>query len=227
MSFGANIGASSVRRDGAGVVGDFRILLTLGPSARVRDPRVLDEWAHRQGFTLDHGLLDRGRTPCRPVLSVEGSGDLPSQRATAERWAARLRDLGYRVARTRIEAAPWNDGVPQTDAEAEAEGLTHCHFTHRVTVRLRIPYDTRRLAATAGKHAAGLSRLVRKVPSRGVQERVVVQCVRGAGRTTARGRLEELLDGLLSCGFRAVDVEEVYVVHDDNPVADAGWYAES
>ncbi|MCA1222565.1 hypothetical protein, partial [Streptomyces sp. 8L] len=172
-------------------------------------------WARQWGFGVEGGLLDRGRTPRRPTLVRECTGDLAGQRLSAGEWAARLGADGFRVARTRIEAATWNDGVPVTDAEAAVTPFRR--FEHRVAVRLPLPYDTRRLSAVAGRHTARLSRRVRTVPVRGVQERVLVQCARDVGRQGARLRLEGLLGGLADAGLRAVDVEEAYVVYDDGP----------
>ncbi|MEW2544818.1 hypothetical protein AB0910_03390 [Streptomyces sp. NPDC047002] len=206
-----DIGSFSARPVGGQVVGEFRLRLTIGVG-RARD---VAGWAGQQGFRVEGGVLDRGRTPGRPTLVLEGTGDLAEQCAAARAWSERLASDGFRVVRTRIEAAPWDDGVPQTDSEAAQ--APECWFAHRVTVRLPIPYDTRRLSAVAGRHTARLSRLVRSVPTRGVQERVLVQGARGVGRPGARARLDALLDGLLAAGLRAVDVEEAYVVYDDGP----------
>ncbi|MCF3962689.1 hypothetical protein [Streptomyces fuscigenes] len=206
-----DISSFSARQVGGQVVGDFRLRLTVGAGRALE----VAGWARQWGFALESGVLDRGRTQGRPTVVLDGRGDLAAERAAAGRWAARLASDGFRVVRTRIEAAPWNDGVPTTDREAAFQ--PDRWFAHRVTVRLPLPYDTRRLSALAGLHTAHLSRRVRTAPARGVQERVVVQCARGVGRQGARARLEDLLNGLAEAELRPVDVEEAYVVYDDGP----------
>ncbi|WP_051839171.1 hypothetical protein [Streptomyces sp. NRRL F-5126] len=209
-----DIGSSSPHRLAAGqIVGDFSLRFTLGIGIG-REPSA---WAREHGFLVEGGVLDRGRTAGRPTVVRECAGDLATQRARAEEWGGRLARDGFRVVRTRIEAAPWNEGVPQSDAEAAAFPCRW--FAHRVTVRAAIPYETGRLVRAAGGCSARLSRLARAVPARGVQERLLVQRAPGVGRRGARARLEELLAALVAAGFRAVDVEEAYVVHDDGPAA--------
>src|SRR5882757_8694932 len=154
---------------GLTVEGDFETHVTVRAD-RPEPAARLAAWADHHGLGLTRVVLDRGRTPSRPVLTLRGSGSLAAQRHAAELWSARLAEAGFPVLRTKIAAAPWNDGVPQSDAEAAALPA-HCHFAHHVTLRLPIPYDTKRLAAVAEQHTARVSRTARRVLSGGVQER--------------------------------------------------------
>lgn len=214
MDFSTNTGASPGSGLLPAVDGDFQTQLTVRTT--LRTSVQLADWAAAQGLTLTPTVLDRGRTPGRPTLTRRGTGSFEEQRRAADADAALLAEAGFAVVRTRIEAAAWNDGVPLTDTEAAALP-PHCHFEHRVTLRLAIPYDTKRLAALAERHSAQVARTARRVLSPGVQERSVVQRVPGAGRTGARARLDGLLDALFSAGFQPADVEEGFVLLDDNP----------
>ncbi|MFD7220678.1 hypothetical protein ACFV9P_06635 [Streptomyces sp. NPDC059892] len=226
MDFSTETGASPHRephrepqRDlGPIISGDFETLLTVRAD---RPDRVacLHDWAAAHGLAVSLVVLDRGRTPSRPTLTLPGRGTLDEQHRAAERCAERLAEAGFPVVRTKLVAAPWNEGVPQTDAEAAALP-PHCHFEHHVTLRLPIPYDTQRLAAVAERHGAHVSRAARRVLSHGVQERSVTQRARGVGRPAARARLDALLDGLMVAGFRPADIAEEFVLHDDAPVPD-------
>ncbi|RDG39469.1 hypothetical protein DVH02_03885 [Streptomyces corynorhini] len=205
--------------------GDFETHLTVRAAGRGRGAS-LGDWATAHGLPLSHVVLDRGRTPSRPTLTLRGSGSLDEQRGAAERCVRRLAEAGFTVVRTKLVAAPWNDGVPQNDAEAAALPA-HCRFEHRVTLRLAIPYHAGRLTAVAEEHRAHVSRDARRALPGGVQERVVNQHVAGAGRPAARARLDGLLDAMVEVGFQPADVREEFVVYDDNPAADGGWVEES
>ncbi|MFJ9207669.1 hypothetical protein [Streptomyces sp. NPDC102264] len=222
MDFSTETGASPHRepqRDlGQTLKGDFQTLLTVRAD---RPDRVacLHDWAAAHGLAVSLVVLDRGRTPSRPTLTLPGTGTLDEQHRAADRCAERLAEAGFPVVRTKLVAAPWNEGVPQTDGEA-ATLPPYCHFEHHVTLRLPIPYDTQRLAAVAERHSAHVSRAARRVLSRGVQERLLTQRARGVGRPAARARLDALLDGLMVAGFQPADIAEEFVLHDDAPVPD-------
>ncbi|MGW2057961.1 hypothetical protein ACWCOZ_29305 [Streptomyces sp. NPDC001840] len=209
---------------GRAIEGEFETHVTVRAD-RPGTVAALAEWAAARGLKLTHIVLDRGRTPSQPMLTLRGSGSLDQQRRAAERCAEELARDGFTVVRTKTEAAPWNSGVPQTDAEAAALPA-HCHFEHHIKLRLPIPYDTQRLAAVVERHSAHISRNARRVLSGGVQERFVTQRARGVGRPAARARLDALLDGLITAGFQPVDIEEEFVLHDDNPAVDSGWIEE-
>ncbi|MEW1722235.1 hypothetical protein [Streptomyces sp. NPDC093109] len=236
MDFRAETGASPRRDLGRTIEGEFETQLTVRADRRGRVERAdradrtdragaLDEWAAAHGLRLTHVVLDRGRTPSRPTLTLRGSGRLDEQRHATERCVRRLAEAGFTVVRTRLAAAPWNEGVPRNGAEAAAFPAC-CRFEHRVTLRLPIPYHAGRLTAVVEQHAAHLSRDARRALPGGAQERAVTQRVRGVGRPVARVRLGALLDGITGAGFQPVDVQEEFVLYDDNPAADGGWVEE-
>ncbi|MEV7421529.1 MULTISPECIES: hypothetical protein [unclassified Streptomyces] len=225
MDFRTEIGASPRRDLDRSIEGDFETHLTVRADRRDR-AAALGDWAAAHGLPLSHVVLDRGRTPSRPTLTLRGSGSLDGQRRATEGCVQRLAEAGFTVVRTKLVAAPWNDGVPQNDAEAAALPA-HCRFEHRVTLRLAIPYHAGRLTAVVEEHRAHVSRDARRALPGGVQERVVTQHVAGAGRPAARARLETLLDALIDAGFQPADTHEEFVLYDDNPAADGGWVEES
>lgn len=186
MDFSTDTGASPNDEFGRAIEGDFETHVTVRAD-RPDTIASLGAWAAAHGLKLTHIVLDRGRTPSQPMLTLHGTGSLDEQRRTAEQCVERLARAGFTVVRTKIEAAPWNAGVPQTDAEA-ATLPAHCHFEHHIKLRLPIPYDTKRLTAVVEGHSAHISRNARRVLSGGVQERFVTQRARGsAGRWRVPG----------------------------------------
>ncbi|GHF04669.1 hypothetical protein GCM10014715_71100 [Streptomyces spiralis] len=204
--------------------GEFEIHLTLAPRSGRDSQEPIRDWAERHGLKYTRIVLDRGRTPDQPMLTCRGAGTLTGQVAAAHRWAARLRGDGFHVTRVKIEAAPWNSGVPRTEAEA-AVLPAHCYFEHHVKLLLPTEQQIAAVRALAEPHAAHVSRNARRAASDGAHERFVTQRCRAVGRPEARRRLDALLQALSEAACTVMEVEEEFVVHDDNPAVDAGWIA--
>lgn len=201
------------------IKGDFEIHLTVAePDA----PRARAA-AAACGGKLTLIELARGRTPSQPMLTLRRSGAFDDVLAEAGRTAGRLRADGLRVVRVKVEAAPWNDGVPGTDAEGEALGS---YFEHHVKLLLTPDADLADLATVAVAHGAHLSRNARRVRPDGRPERFVTQRCHRVGASTAAARLDALVTALRSADHEITEVEREYVVHDDTPSLDDGWITE-
>ncbi|AUS78738.1 hypothetical protein C1701_10580 [Actinoalloteichus sp. AHMU CJ021] len=203
--------------------GDFETHLTLRADS---DPGRLAAWARAHDLKFTHILLSQGRTASQPMLTYPGCGSLTEQRASARTWTDRLARDGYEVVRVKIEAAPWNADVPLTEEDA-ATLPTHCHFEHHVKLLLPDEETVRLVTKVAAEHRARVSRNARRPATGGGHERFVTQRCYKVGRQTARARLDMLLDGLGATGCPVLDVEEEFVVVDDNPAVDDGWFERS
>ncbi|WNI21354.1 hypothetical protein [Streptomyces sp. ITFR-16] len=185
----------------------------------------LEQWARALGLKLTRILLDRGATPDQPMLTEGGRGSLTALRAAARLRSEALASAGFPVVRVKIEAAPWNEDVPRTAAEAAALSPV-CHFEHHIKLLLRDGPDLALARAVAGRHSAHLSRNARRTVTGGRHERFVTQRCRGVGRPGARTELDALLASLNSAGLDVLECEEEFVVYDDCPAVDAGWMEE-
>lgn len=197
--------------------GDFEVHLT-GSECEVNE---FAAFAVRHGAKFSHIELDQGATPSQPMLTVAGSGTLAELHGLAARWRADLVTAGLRVLRVKIEAAPWNEGVPRFDEDADED----LYFEHHVKVLLPAG-DCRALSALTSAvqdHGARPSRNARRKHDDSYEERFVTQRCHGVGRPVARARLDALLAALRDGGFEVLEVEEEYVVHDDAPHVDRGW----
>ncbi|WP_433087486.1 hypothetical protein ACQP1P_16175 [Dactylosporangium sp. CA-052675] len=192
--------------------GDFEIHLAL-----LADPRLAG-FALAQGLKYTRIVLDRGVTPDQPMLTLRTCGRLAAVAAEAHGWEERLAGDGFTVVRVKVEASPFNGGVPQLDAEAPPDQ----YFEHHV----KLVVDNagivlaRRISL---RHTAHVSRNARRGDPDGRHERFVTQRCRGCGRPEARRRLDALLAELTSARLTIVEVEQEYVVLDSNPAVDAGW----
>ncbi|MFD3653278.1 hypothetical protein [Streptomyces sp. NPDC058620] len=211
--------------------GEFETHLTVrpasGPDATEGYADRLGLWAVRRGLKLTRIVLDRGAAPDQPMLTERGRGTLSGQREAAARRRAELEAAGFPVVRVKIEAAPWNEGVPGTPSAArELEStLPGCHFEHHIKLVLSGEDQLGAARAVAELHGAHLSRNARRAHE-GRHERFVTQRCRAVGRPGARARLDALLAGLSAAALEAVEVEEEFVVYDDCPAVDAGWINE-
>lgn len=228
VAFGRMSGESvQGRSDCKGAVKDFAgvfetHLTVLPPSPSEDGDEVIRRWAARHEMKYTRILLERGRTPDQPMLSYRGPGVLTMQQAQAREWVQRLRVEGVGVTRVKIEAAPWNADVPQTAQECAALP-PECYFEHHVKLVLAGADELTEVRELGRSHAAHLSWNARRMVGGGRHERFVTQRCRRVGRPEARRRLTALLDDLARAGHTPVEVEEEFVVHDDNPGIDAGW----
>jgi hypothetical protein len=168
-------------------------------------------------------LLDRGAAvQQQPMLTYHGPGRLSSQLVLARRRVGDLRGGGFDVVRVKVEAAPWYEVVPQNAAEAAAL-MPGCYFEHHVKLALADDAEVDAVRRIGTRHAGHVSRNARRGLREGRHERFVTQRCRLVGRPEAHQRLEALLGALARAGHQVIEVEEEFVVHDDNPGLDHGW----
>jgi hypothetical protein len=206
-------------------VGEFETHVTVGCGNS--DLPGLERWAVTRGLKLTHIVLDRGRTPSQPMVTLRGQGTLRQQQEAARAVADELLAAGYPPVRTKIEATPWTDGVPEHDAD-DARSDPARYFEHHVKVLLPAHSDAdgARLTAVAVSHQAHLSRNARRTDHEGRRQRFVTQRCHGVGRRTADARLDRLIDAITEGGFDIVSVEREFVVLDSNLAIDDGWMEE-
>lgn len=213
------------------VTGEFEIHLTVRPITGTADPdspvpyRALERYAAERAWKFAHIVLDRGRVPSQPMLTLRADGTLPAARSASDDAAAGLAGAGFTVVRTKIEAAPWAEGVPVSDEDGRALGPRY-YFEHHIKLLLDAAEDTAGLRPVVSAHAAHLSRNGRRIRADGRAERFVTQRCRLVGRDTADRRLEALTAALRADGREIVSMEREFVVYDSDEGLDAGWIPE-
>ncbi|WP_262402984.1 hypothetical protein [Actinomadura sp. CNU-125] len=188
------------------------------------DAAAVAAWAAARGVKFVHIVLERGRVASQPMLTLPSKGTLDVARGEAARLVRALRTDGFAVARVKIEAAPWNTGIPAADDEAPGPAY---YFEHHVKLLLDAGADARALVDVVRPHAAHVSRNARRVRTDGRQERFVTQRCRRVGTGTAECRLDALVGALRATGHEIVEVEREFVVFDGDESLDDGWIEES
>lgn len=203
------------------MTGDFEAhftLATLDEAAQVEVAR----WAEARALKVTHIVLDRGANPSQRMLTQHFRGSLTEALVSAQARCQQLTGAGFPVTRLKLEAAPWNTGIPQ-DAHAATAFPAHCHFEHHLKLLLDSEEALDALRAQVEPHQAHLSRNARRTRSDGQHERFVTQRCYGVGQSVARARLAALTEALI--GFTILETEEEFVVHDSNLALDQGWLA--
>lgn len=198
--------------------GDFEshITVSLGVPEGLAELQMLSRtW----GLKCLHILLERGRTPSQPMLSRRSCGTLTSELSHGRDLCQRLRTNGFVVTRLKLEVSPYNVDVPSGTC-----GLGPAYyFEHHIKLLLPVDADAGSLIEIAERHTAHLSRNALKRRDDGWEERFVTQRVADAGRIVASQRLRDLLRDLERLSIPRLDVEEEFVVFDNQIELDAGW----
>lgn len=181
----------------------------------------LIRYGQAYGLKCTHIVLQQGATPSQPMLTRHGHGVLSSQIGKARDCAAALNAEGFAVNRIKIEAAPFNEDIPRSNGDALAQPLDR-YFEHHIKLLLDGEADMNAIAKIAMEHSAHLSRNAHKIRTDGLGERFVTQRCLRIGQIEARQRLDSLLKDL-SPQYDIVDIEEEYVVYDNNLALDSGW----
>ncbi|MFC7528428.1 nucleotidyl transferase AbiEii/AbiGii toxin family protein [Actinoplanes sp. GCM10030250] len=188
------------------------------------DAEGLAIFAEKYGVTFLYIELDRGATRFQPMLTLHGAGTLREQRSMVDKWCEWLRAAGMSPVRTKIEATPWSEGVPERDSDALREPESR-YFEHHIKLRLPSASVAALLTVTdlVAPHGARLSRNARRKDTGGTEVRFVNQRCHRVGRLSASHRLHQLLDDLRSAGQDIVSVEQEYVAYDSHLDLDHGW----
>lgn len=154
--------------------GEFEIHITVHGN---RDALV--DWAGRHTLKVTEIVLDCGAHATLLMVTSEDSGSYADIAAAAERLRCQLCAAGFPPSRVKIEAAPWNQGIPQ---ESVPPGT---YFEHHVKLLLPANADLAGLKARVIAHGAHLSRNARRVRPDGMLERFVTQLCYGVGQPQA------------------------------------------
>ncbi len=182
----------------------------------------LQQWGIERNLKFLHILLERGTNVSQPMLTRRGRGDFADELGIANHLAQTLTAEDFAVVRIKIEAAPWNQGVPQSDVEADLHPA-HRYFEHHIKLLLESDRDISPLRELVQLQSAHLSRNALQTRNDGFGQRFVTQRCIGVGRSTAKKQLQILVDSIESLGYHPIDIESEFVVYDSNLALDRGW----
>jgi hypothetical protein len=170
-----------------------------------------------------HIILARGEHVDQPMATWRRSRtSLPAVLSEARLTKDELQNAGFPVVRLKVEAAPSNQGIPQTDEKA-GEHPESNYFEHHVKLLRKREAPRDRLLEVCRERSAHLSYNAWQEWGPGLEERFVTLRTYRSGRQSSDRRLRELLDSLKCIGERVIEVESEYCVYDSNLDLDRGW----
>ncbi|MGC4047880.1 MAG: hypothetical protein QM758_29140 [Armatimonas sp.] len=179
---------------------------------------TLADWARQPRLKVTEIVLACGAYPTQLMVTTEASGTFAEIAISAEQQRSELCAVGFQPSRVKIEAAPWNEGIPQDAIPAST------YFEHHIKLLLPADADLIGLAQNVALHGAHLSRNARRIRPDGFLERFVTQRCYGMGQPAAQITFQALL-GVLQ-DQTILEAEEEFVVYDSAPVLDKGWLPE-
>jgi hypothetical protein len=197
------------------LAGEFETHITVSLNDNIDEIKRLHRWCIDRNLKFLHILLDRGISRSQPMLTRRGRGNFADELKIANSLSQELNDEKFPVVRIKIEAAPGNQGVPQSDLEALAHPIDR-YFEHHVKLLIESATDILPLRELARQHSAHLSLNALQIRLDGDRERFVTQRCMNVGRIEAKKQLQLLLDAIESCGYRSIDIEEEFVIYDSN-----------
>jgi hypothetical protein len=197
--------------------GEFEVHVTVRPPNEAALEQFRS-WCRVHDCKCIRIVLARGEHVEQPMATWRRSATtFPAVLAEARSMVGELP-----VVRVKVEAAPENQGVPQSDADAAAEDAAN-YFEHHVKLLRQAEADREALLQTCVALGTHLSRNAWRENESGIEERFVTMRNYRVGRLTAEERLESLLAALAGLGEKVIEVESEYTVYDSNVQLDAGW----
>lgn len=172
----------------------------------------------------------------KPIQIELARGDFALQQMTASVYEGNFSDVltevkqmavllgrqGFEVKRVKLEASPFNEGLPAHLGEVK-QHPTENYFEHHLKLMLPNGDVQESLYMICQKHHAHLSRNAFKQYQEGVQERFVTLRHYALGRQEAEAALHNLKDELTENGFQILKTITEYCVYDDHVGLDLNW----
>lgn len=169
-------------------------------------------------------VLPRGVVRSQPMANLIRRGTLSEAHQGATELASALEERGFSIVRVKIEAAPDNLDIPDTDEQAKSHSPGN-YFEYHAKLLLGDETALEPIRQACEPHRAHLSANAFKRTDGGRIERFVTLRVYQAGRREADRRLSDLLRSLEAIGHTPVKVVCEYCVYDSNLPLDDGWLA--
>jgi hypothetical protein len=174
------------------------------------------------GVKAIHIELDAGVRPTHFITGSVHTGRLSQVEQELDMLERRLREMGLRPVRRKVEAMIQNPLVPVSSQDVVGRPASnYFEFHTKVTLEEGQELESlRQLCRSSGVHIA---RSASNKLSSGRRQKFVTARFHAQGRLEAEAQFANFLEGLRALGFQSSHVLKEYVVIDTNLGLDAGW----
>ena len=166
--------------------------------------------------------LARGDAPVQPMTCSRHQGNFVKVFEEVKTLANHLTQAGFEVSRLKIEASPFNEGIPQNNADLKNHSDKN-YFEHHLKVLISQEQNRETLLAVCAKYRAHLSRNAFKTFSGGEYENFITLRLYEMGKKESDLKFENLKKEVQNAGFIVQKSITEYCVYDDNIALDNNW----
>jgi hypothetical protein len=166
--------------------------------------------------------LSRGDVPIQPMTCSTHKGDFTTVLNEVTELARQLKRAGFEVTRQKIEAAPFNQGIPMTESDAKNHSPDN-YFEHHLKILFEKESNFKEIQTVCIAHGAHLSR--NAFENRADHSKtyfITLRCY-SIGLEEAAIRFNALKQAITYLKINILKNITEYCVYDDRLNLDANW----
>ena len=166
--------------------------------------------------------LSRGDVPIQPMTCSTHKGDFTTVLNEVTGLAHQLKRAGFEVTRQKIEAAPFNQGIPMTDMDAQNHASDN-YFEHHLKILFEKESNFNEIQSVCIAHGAHLSRNAFENRVDNTKTYFITLRCYSIGLETAMIRFNALKQAITHLKINILKNITEYCVYDDRLNLDANW----
>jgi hypothetical protein len=169
--------------------------------------------------------LSRGDVPIQPMTCSTHKGDFTTVLNEVTGLAYQLKQAGFEVTRQKIEAAPFNQGIPMTAKEAQNHSADN-YFEHHLKILFEKESNFNEIQTVCTAHGAHLSRNAFENRVDNTKTYFITLRCYSIGLEEATIRFNALKQAITHLKINILKNITEYCVYDDRLNLDANWLSD-
>jgi hypothetical protein len=169
--------------------------------------------------------LSRGDVPIQPMTCSTHKGNFTTVLKEVTELARHLKQAGFEVTRQKMEAAPFNQGIPMTAADAQNHPVDN-YFEHHLKILFETESNLAEIQRVCMAHGAHLSRNAFENRANHSKTYFITLRCYSMGLEEATIRFNALKHAITHLKINILKNITEYCVYDDRLNLDANWLTE-